>query len=142
MRDVNFPEIFADVLNWRSLNLGSAYMGQCISVTDIADLLGWLCRICEKIRKFVLITICVLSKMKIFVYITIRALLCILKGFLMSLDIFQRHLVLIICWLQKFYNWVLSFWSSREFFMCNNRFINEILCNEDTYKISFFLCSF
>ena len=36
-----------------------------------------------------------------FVPITIHVLLCILKVFLLSLDIFRRHLVLNICWLQK-----------------------------------------
>ena len=34
-------------------------------------------------------------------HITIRVVLCILKGFLLSLDILQRHLVPNICWLQK-----------------------------------------
>ena len=62
-------------------------MGQCISVTDMAHLLGQLCRIYENIRKFMHITICVL--------------LCILKGFLLFLDILQRYLVLKGCWLQK-----------------------------------------
>ena len=36
---------------------GTAYMGQCISVTDIAYLPGQLCRIYEEIRKLVYITI-------------------------------------------------------------------------------------
>ena len=33
--------------------------------------------------------------------LTICVLLCIFKGFLLSLDNFGRHLVLKICWLQK-----------------------------------------
>ena len=62
-------------------------MGRCISETDIAHLLRKLCRIYEKIGKFR--------------HITIRALQCILKGFLLFLNIFQRYLVPNIDWLQK-----------------------------------------
>ena len=32
-------------VNYFCVNLGTAYMEQYISVTDIAHLLGWLCRI-------------------------------------------------------------------------------------------------
>ena len=49
--------------NYFWVNLSTAYMEQCISVTDIAHLLGQLCEIHEIIRKFV--------------HITIRVLLCI-----------------------------------------------------------------
>ena len=74
-------------VNYFWVNLGTAYMSQCISVTDIAHLLGQFFRIYKKIRTFV--------------HITIHVPLCILKGSLLSMDIFWSHLVLIIYWLQK-----------------------------------------
>ena len=55
-----------------------------MSVTNIDQLLGKLCKIYEIKRKYMLITI--------------RVLLCILKDFLLFLDIFRRHLVLNVCW--------------------------------------------
>ena len=60
-------------VNCFSVNLETAYMGQYISVNDIAHLQGQLCRVYENIKKFVDIAICLL--------------LCILEGFLLFLGI-------------------------------------------------------